>query len=178
MVASSTDCGDDQTMTVHDKLDEIVASVEGARAMPMSASCIVNRTELLAQLDELRAMLPGQLAEAEEVLQSREDVVDEGRTEAQRIIDEAKRERSRLIARTEIAQEATREAERIVTEAEAEASRMRDDVDDYVDTKLANFEVVLGKTLAAVERGREKLRGRHPLDELRTGETDETPLPG
>jgi vacuolar-type H+-ATPase subunit H len=165
-------------MTLHDKLDEIVATVEGARAMPMSASCIVNRTELLAQLDDLRAVLPGQLAEAAEVLQSREDVVDEGRVEAQRIIDEAKRERSRLIARTEVTQEASREAERIVIEAQAEATRMRDDVDDYVDTKLANFEVVLGKTLAAVERGREKLRGRHPLDDLRTGEPDETPLPG
>ncbi len=165
-------------MTVHDKLDEIVAAIEGARAMPMSASCIVNRTELLEQLEQLRQMMPGQLAEAEELLQSRENVVDEGHAEAQRIIEEAKRERSRLVARTEIAQEAAREAERIVGEAEAEATRMRDDVDDYVDTKLANFEVVLGKTLAAVERGREKLRGRHPLDDLRTAEADETPLPG
>lgn len=165
-------------MTLHDKLDEIVTSIEGARAMPMSASCIVNRVELLAQLDELRDMLPGQLAEAAEVLQSKDDVVGEGRAEASRIIEEAKRERSRLVARTEVVQEATREAERIVTEAEAEATKMRDDVDDYVDTKLANFEVVLGKTLAAVERGREKLRGRHPLDDLRTAEADETPLPG
>jgi cell division septum initiation protein DivIVA len=165
-------------MTLHDKLDEIVATIEGARAMPMSASCIVNRSELLAQMEELRELLPGQLAQAQELLQSREDVVEDGRSEAQHIIDEAKRERARLIARTEIAQEATREAERIVAEAEEEATRMRDDVDDYVDTKLANFEVVLGKTIAAVERGREKLRGRHPLDELRSAEADESPLPG
>jgi cell division septum initiation protein DivIVA len=165
-------------MTVHDKLDEIVAAIEGARAMPMSASCIVNRTELLEQLAELREMLPGQLAEAEELLHSREELVEEGHAEAQRIIEEAKRERSRLISRTEVAQAATREAERIVDEAEAEATRMREDVDDYVDTKLANFEVVLGKTLAAVERGREKLRGRHPLDDLRGPEADEAPLPG
>jgi cell division septum initiation protein DivIVA len=165
-------------VTIHDKLDEIVATIEGARAMPMSASCIVNRTEILAELEELRAMLPGQLAEAQVVLQSKANVVEEGRGEAQRIIDEAKRERSRLIARTEVAQKATREAEQIVAEAEDEASKMRDDVDDYVDTKLANFEVVLGKTLAAVERGREKLRGRHPLEDLRSAEADETPLPG
>src|SRR3954454_18058053 len=120
-------------MTVHDKLDEIVAAIEGARAMPMSASCIVNRTEVLEQLEDLRRMLPGQLAEAEELLQSREELVDDGRAEAQRIIEEAKRERSKLIARTEVAQEATREAERILQEADAEANRMRDDVDDYVD---------------------------------------------
>jgi hypothetical protein len=164
-------------VNLHDKLDEIVAVIEGARAMPMSASCIVNRGEILAMLDELRELFPGEIAEAAELLRTKEDVVEEGRIEAERIIEEAKRERSRMVAKTEIAQEATREAERIVIEAENESQKMRDDIDEYVDTKLANFEVVLGKTLAAVERGREKLRGRHPLDDLRSADPDETPLP-
>jgi cell division septum initiation protein DivIVA len=165
-------------VNLHDKLDEIVAVVEGARAMPMSASCMVNRGEMLALLDELRAMLPSEIAEAEALLRSKEDLVEEGRVEAAQIIDEAKRERARMVAKTEIAREATLEAERIIIEAESESQKMRDDIDEYVDTKLANFEVVLGKTLAAVERGREKLRGRHPLDDLRTAEPDESPLPG
>jgi hypothetical protein len=164
-------------MTMHDKLDDIVSTIESARAMPMSASCVVNRGELLAMLEELRAELPQELAAAASVLRDRADVVDEGRVEAARIIDEAKRERSRLIAKTEVVQEATLEAERIVVEAQAECARMRTEIDAYVDTKLANFEVALGKTLAAVERGREKLRGRHPLDDLRD-EADEAPLPG
>ena len=43
---------------------------------------------------------------------------------------------------------------------------MRAEVDDYVDTKLANFEVVLDKTLSAVQRGREKLRGRTAHEDL------------
>ena len=43
---------------------------------------------------------------------------------------------------------------------------MRAEVDDYVDTKLANFEVVLDKTLAAVSRGRDKLRGRTAHEDL------------
>ena len=43
---------------------------------------------------------------------------------------------------------------------------MRAEVDDYVDTKLANFEVVLDKTLSAVHRGREKLRGRTAHEDL------------
>ena len=47
-----------------------------------------------------------------------------------------------------------------------EAYAIRQEVDDYVDQKLANFEVVLNKTLSAVHRGREKLRGRQELDEL------------
>ena len=44
---------------------------------------------------------------------------------------------------------------------------MRQEVDDYVDAKLANFEIVLNKTLAAVQRGREKLQGRGEMEQLR-----------
>ena len=55
---------------------------------------------------------------------------------------------------------------------------MRREVDDYVDTKLANFEVVLTRTLGAVERGRDKLRGRREHDELDDmDEAELDPLP-
>jgi hypothetical protein len=43
---------------------------------------------------------------------------------------------------------------------------MRGEVDDYVDTKLANFEVVLEKTITAVRRGRDKLSGRSAAGDL------------
>ena len=42
-------------MDVQKKLDEIVEAVGNARSMPMSASCVVNRAELLAMLEEVRA---------------------------------------------------------------------------------------------------------------------------
>ncbi len=148
-------------MDVYRKLDEITAVVEGARAMPMSASCVVNRAELLALLDDLRAVLPGELARAIAVLQERDAVVEDGRMEAARLLDEAVAERARMVSRSEVMREATREARRLLAEAREDADRTRAAVDDYVDAKLANFEVVLQKTLAAVERGRAKLVGDH-----------------
>ncbi len=42
----------------------------------------------------------------------------------------------------------------------------RRQADAYVDTKLATFEAVLSKTLEAVGRGRQKLLGRVPTDDL------------
>jgi hypothetical protein len=156
---------------VHDKLDELIATVENARAMPMSASCIVNRGEVLALLEEVRGLLPEEFRHAQMLLADRESVVDEGRREAARIISRAEEERVALTADTEVVAEAQRQASRIRHDAAEEARTMRGEVDDYVDTKLANFEVVLEKTLTAVRRGRDKLSGRsaaedlaHPLD--------------
>jgi vacuolar-type H+-ATPase subunit H len=165
-------------MDAQAKLDRITELVESAKSMPLSASVLVNKSEILALLDELRAALPEELREAQWVIKDREDVIDAGRKEAERIVADARTEAARLVSRTEIAQTATKEAERIVAEANETARQMRLDADDYVDAKLANFEVVLHKTLGAVERGRDKLRGRHELEELREGALlPDDPLP-
>jgi vacuolar-type H+-ATPase subunit H len=151
---------------VQKKLDEIVSTVSGARSMPMSASCVVNRAELLAMLEEVRQALPGSLAQAQELIGGREQMVEQARLEAERIIENAHAERGSLISDTEIARRSQAEADRILAEARQEAEEIRAEADDYVDSKLANFEVVLTKTLGSVGRGREKLLGTGPgIDE-------------
>ena len=149
-------------MDVQKKLDEIVEAVGSARAMPMSASCVVNRAELLTMLDDVRAALPGSLAQAQELIGVREQMVEEAQREAERIIDSAHSQRGSLLSDTELVRRAQEEADRILGEARREAEEVRVEADDYVDSKLANFEVVLTKTIGSVDRGREKLLGRGP----------------
>jgi cell division septum initiation protein DivIVA len=151
---------------VHDKLDELIALVENARSMPMSASCIVNRGDVLARLDELRQLLPEEFRHAQLLLTDRDAVVEEGRREAAVLVEAAQAEAARLVSESAVWEQARTQAQEIVDAARSETESMRHEVDDYVDTKLANFEVVLTKTLGAVRRGREKLHGRHELDEL------------
>nr|WP_203645698.1 ATP synthase F0 subunit B [Streptomyces sp. SID14478] len=130
--------------------------------MPMSASCVVNRADLLSMLEEVRQALPGSLAQAQELIGGREQMVEQARAEAERIIETAHAERGSLISDTEIARRSQNEGERILTEARQEAEEVRAEADEYVDSKLANFEVVLTKTLGSVGRGREKLLGTGP----------------
>jgi vacuolar-type H+-ATPase subunit H len=147
---------------VQKKLDEIVDTVGSARSMPMSASCVVNRAELLALLEEVREALPGSLAQAQEMLGGHEQLAEQARQEAERIIGAAHAERSTLISDTVVARRAQEEADRILSEARRDAAEVKAEADDYVDSKLANFEVVLTKTIGSVDRGREKLLGRDP----------------
>jgi vacuolar-type H+-ATPase subunit H len=151
---------------VQKKLDEIVQAVGSARSMPMSASCVVNRADLLSLLEEVRQALPGSLAQAQELIGGREEMVERARQEAERIIETAHAERGSLISDTEVARRSQNEADRILNESRREAEEIRAEADDYVDSQLANFEVVLTKTLGSVGRGREKLLGTGPgLDE-------------
>ncbi|MEU1042305.1 ATP synthase F0 subunit B [Streptomyces sp. NPDC005907] len=162
-------------MDVQKKLDEIVASVSGARSMPMSASCVVNRAELLSMLEEVRQALPGSLAQAQELIGDREQLVEQARQEAERIIENAHAERGSLVSGTEVARRSQNEADRILAEARREAEEIRAEADDYVDSKLANFEVVLTKTLGSVGRGKEKLLGTGPGVDERGYEDEDAP---
>lgn len=162
-------------MDVQKKLDEIVSAVSGARSMPMSASCVVNRADLLAMLEEVRAALPDSLAQAQELIGGREQVVEQAHQEAQRIIESAHAERGSLISGTEVARRSQAEADRILAEARQEAEEIRAEADEYVDSKLANFEVVLTKTLGSVGRGREKLLGTGPGTDEQGYEDEDAP---
>ena len=168
----------DTRVDVHERLAQIRSSVEDARSMPMSASAVVNRAELLAELDLLASDLEQTFAEARRLTADRDAAVAEGRTEAQRIIAEAGNERERLISDTEVYRVAKIEADRLREEAQQEVVELRRETDEYVDQRLANFEVVLGKTLEAVARGRERLHGRSDLDTFGRHGVDDILLPG
>lgn len=147
---------------VHAKLDDLTVLVESAKSMPLSSSCVLPRTDVLAAIDEVRQLLPTELAAASSVLSDRAGVLGEGQAEAEALIAAATAECDRLVGESEIVTEARRQAEEMLTEAADTAQIMRTEVEDYVDSRLANFEVVLQKTLAAVERGRQKLSARDP----------------
>jgi cell division septum initiation protein DivIVA len=152
---------------VNAKIDELIEIVESARAMPMSASCVINRTQVLDLLDDLKRGLPEEMDRAKKVLADRESVLADGRREAERLLERTRTERDSIIGNTDVSREARGAAERILSQARHEADQIRVEADDYVDQKLANFEVVLTKTLQAVGRGRDKMRGSSsPMEEL------------
>ncbi len=159
-----------------DRIDEIIAFVEGARSVPMSRNCMIDRGDLVALLDQVRGDLPNELRRSSALLDERDKIIDAGRREADRIIAEAEAEHARLVSINEIVVSAEHEASRIVGDARAEAQRLREEVDDYVDTALANFEQFLTRSLASIERGRDKM---HALREIGSFQSDEDsrPLP-
>ena len=154
-------------MDVHDKLDEITQYVEDARAMPMSASALVNRVELLGLLDELRDLLPEELHHADLLLSDREAVVEQGRARAEQLLAQAQTEHDRLVEQTEVVRAARERAAHVQQQAQAEATRLLEEADDYVDRKLGEFEVALDKLAQQVQRGRQHLSDRSAADRAR-----------
>src|SRR5215471_17566370 len=89
-------CGQETRVDPQDRIDEIIALVEGARSVPMSRNCMLDRGELISMLDQLRGELPGEMRRATALLEERDKILDAGRREAERIIVEAEAEHARL----------------------------------------------------------------------------------
>lgn len=145
--------------------------------MPMSASAVINRGEVLELLDGLEKAVEVALGDAKAVLEDRDAVVAEGRRQAEQIVAEARAEREAIVSDTEVYRVAKREADSMLEQARAEAESLRRETDEYVDAKLANFEITLERTTEAVKRGRERLAGRTDLDALTEDEADKIRLP-
>lgn len=158
-------------MDVHDKLDQITALIEDARAMPMSASALVNRAELLGLLDELRDLLPVQLHDADLLLSDREAVVEQGRHRAEQLLTAAAAEHDRLVEQTQVMAAAHERAAAVQLAAQTESQRLLSQADDYVDRKLGEFEIALDKLTQQVQRGRQQLAERQAPDVGRPGAT-------
>lgn len=143
--------------TIAEILDELAAEIERAKSMPLSSSAIVSREELLELVNEARQQLPSEIAKAQNVLRDSETLLARAEREADEILDDARSQAAHIVQRTEIVRQARNQAERIIAEADAEARRMRHEADDYVDRKLAAFEIVLDRTIRTVRAGRERL---------------------
>ncbi|MEP7191292.1 MAG: hypothetical protein ABI903_00325 [Actinomycetota bacterium] len=161
-------------MNVHDRLNELTATVHGAKAMPMSASCLVNRAEMLELLERLREELPADLDHADALLADREAVLVAGRAEAEAFLEAARGEREQLIEATDVLAAARSRAGMLTSQARAESTRLLADADDYVDAKLSEFEVFLGQLTSQVNNGRLRLTFRREADLARFQGEDKT----
>jgi vacuolar-type H+-ATPase subunit H len=149
-----------------ERLNAAITMVEEARSVPLSASCVVHRAELLEVLDEARVALPQDFAHAQDLLATRDAIIEEGRVSAEQLVAMAREEVARMVEQTSIVHAARDESQRILDEARATAERERTEVENYIDSRLATLEVILSKTMDAVSRGRERLAGAGDNDVL------------
>jgi F0F1-type ATP synthase membrane subunit b/b' len=149
-----------------EKLNAAVTLIEEARGVPLSASCVVHRGEILEILDGARVALPSDLDQAIQIISSRDVIVEEARLSAEQMIATSREDVARMVEQTAIVQAARDEAQRILDDARALAEQERAEVESYIDGRLATLEVILNKTMESVARGRERLEGAGDKDIL------------
>lgn len=163
-------------MSVPERTSEVLRSlramIEGAKAVPMSASCMLNRAEALALVDQAVLGLDSDLDEARKVAQTSLETLERAEAEAAQIVAAAERRAAQLVERSFIMERASERAVTVRAEASEEAEALRREADKYVDSRIAAFEAALQKTVSQVTTMRARLAARSGLD---AGETQALP---
>jgi dsDNA-specific endonuclease/ATPase MutS2 len=143
---------------LEDLLFDLRDLIETARTMPMSASVLVNRDEAIGVVEDALATLPEELKRARWLLKERDEFLEKVKREGEDLLDEARGQAERMVQRTEVVKAAEQRGRQIVEKAETRARQMRHEAEDFVDQKLGSFEIALERISAQVAAGREKLQ--------------------
>jgi cell division septum initiation protein DivIVA len=145
------------------RLDDLV---KRAKHLPFSDQVRVNQQEIRAMLEEIRAALPEEIKEARWIVQERQELLSEAKLEVERIAEQAREQQAELVSRHQLIRQAEHAAEEIVERARAHERELRRGADQYADETLATLEFNLSKRVAAIQRGRGRLRSSDEHAEL------------
>lgn len=132
--------------------------VAAGRPMPLSASVMVNRDEVLELLDHATTNLPEEVRAARWLMKEREEHLAKVQREGEDILEAARARAERMVQRTEVVKAAEQNARKIIDAAETDARRMQRECEDFCDKKLASFEIILARITKLVLNGRQKLQ--------------------
>ncbi|TCJ15135.1 hypothetical protein E0L93_13340 [Rubrobacter taiwanensis] len=141
-------------------LEELEIIVEEASRVPMRRHlAVVDRSDLLVMLDELRSSLPEELREAEAIRRECREVVASAEEEARKIV-EAARERAEIMAtETEVYRRAQRRSQEILDRAERYAQEVTGGSEVYRDRVMEQLESWFQDSILSVEESRRELGG-------------------
>jgi vacuolar-type H+-ATPase subunit H len=142
--------------------------VEGAKSVPMSASCMVNRTEALSLIDQAAGALAEDVGEAQRVTATSLETLERAQAEAAQIIASAEEKAHYLASQTPVMELARHKAAQLEAKALTDAEALRREADAYVDARIASFEAGLQKTMSQVRTMRDRLATRSSLDDTST----------
>ena len=142
-------------------IEEVISTlyelIQDARSMPLGADrCIVERNKVLDLLDEISNQLPGELKQARTIVESRGEVINNAKREAENILKQAQAQARQMVSDSEICRQAQVEANNMVLTAQNKIKELKGVTNDYVDDALRRTEESIAEALCEIRESRAK----------------------
>jgi hypothetical protein len=163
---------DDQTGDSGVLLRRAIDIIATAPNMPLSSTPRIDRDEIIELLEEALHRLPDELRQARWMLKEKDEFIQRTRREADEVIEAAKVQAERFVQRSEVVRAAETRARQIAEAAEDESRRVKHETEDFLDQRLASFEILLDKLAKTVATGRRRLSIGERVDEIGASDRD------
>lgn len=144
---------------IEDIIGVLYDLVQDARTMPLASDkCIIERDRVLDMLDEILAQLPKELKQSRTIVESRNELINQARREAEAILRQAQEQAKQMITKEAIYMEAKRRSEELVGQTQERINQIRKAGNEYMDDALRRTEETIAQALEEVRDTRMKFR--------------------
>ncbi len=159
-------------------INELEEMIRESKSLPFSSGKVVIEADLILEhLDRMRVAIPSEVGKAKALLGKRDDIVHSAVQEAERYMEDSKKQAEKILNEQEIVvlaqqkaddiiQSAQEQAQAIVEDANKEAETLRTDADHYAYHLMEHMELVLKKGLETVQQGKDELGMPAPEEEI------------
>jgi cell division septum initiation protein DivIVA len=140
-------------------VEMLYTTVTEAWGIPLgNEKCIIERDSVLNILDEIKAQLPMELAEAKRLVSARDEFIANAKREADAIRKTAEDHARQLVDQQEIVRVAKARSNELITSAENKSKELRRAANEYVDDALRRTEEAVTAALSEVRQSRQRFR--------------------
>lgn len=137
-----------------DDIEEFISDAKPARFNP--GKVMVDEEILMTMLEELRSRLPSEMERSKQIVQSKQDIIDDAKIKADAILQNAIKEASETVEDHEIVQlakrraadierEADQYADAAIAKAKAEAKELRVGAMEYTVDLMEDMKALMGR---------------------------------
>lgn len=140
-------------------VEMLYTMVTEAWGVPLgNEKCIVERDKVLNLLDEIKAQLPAEIAEARRLVNARDEFINNAKREADSIRKAAEERARQMVDEQEIVLAAKTRSNEVLTQAEGRTRELYRVANEYVDDALRRTEEAINSALSEVRQSRSNFR--------------------
>jgi len=144
---------------VNELLDMLFDMIDEAKSVPLSADkCMIDRTDALDRIDEIRSAFPMELAEAKKLLAARNDYLASAKREGDLIIQQAEEKAKQMLAEDEILARAKQRSAELVKQAEDRSRELKQAANIYCEDALRRTEEAVAEAYDEIKKSRSRFR--------------------
>ena len=137
-------------------IEEVISTlyemIQDARSVPLSGDkCMVERDKVLDLLDEISNQLPGELKQARTIVESRGEVINNAKREAESIRNQAEERARQLVDEQEIVRIARARSSELMAETESKVNQLRQASAQFCSQSLQDTEAAISAALTATD---------------------------
>ena len=140
-------------------IEMLYTMVTEAWGVPLgNEKCIVERDKVLNLLDEIKAQLPVEVAEAKRLVTARDEFIGNAKREAESIRKAAQDRAREMVEEQEIVRAAKTRSNEVLSAAEKRTRELYRVANEYVDDALRRTEEAVNAALSEVRQSRANFR--------------------